>query len=115
MAGVDGRVQTRNYEGNDGKRVYVTEIVAESVQFLEPRNSNGGGGNNYQSGNNNNNYNSGGNNFGQAPTNNGGFGQDQQQSQNQNYQSTNNDPLQVMVSQSTFLMTICHSKFILAV
>ncbi|HGX1694128.1 TPA: single-stranded DNA-binding protein [Listeria monocytogenes] len=75
MAGVDGRVQTRNYEGNDGKRVYVTEIVAESVQFLEPRNSNGGG-----------------NNFGQAPTNNGGFGQDQQQSQNQNYQSTNNDP-----------------------
>ncbi|EAD2037865.1 single-stranded DNA-binding protein [Listeria monocytogenes] len=90
MAGVDGRVQTRNYEGNDGKRVYVTEIVAESVQFLEPRNSNGGGGNNYQSGNNNNNYNSGG--FGQAPTNNGGFGQDQQQSQNQNYQSTNNDP-----------------------
>ncbi|EAD0589875.1 single-stranded DNA-binding protein [Listeria monocytogenes] len=92
MAGVDGRVQTRNYEGNDGKRVYVTEIVAESVQFLEPRNTNGGGGNNYQSGNNNNNYNSGGNNFGQAPTNNGGFGQDQQQSQNQNYQSTNNDP-----------------------
>ncbi|MBC1375891.1 single-stranded DNA-binding protein [Listeria sp. FSL L7-0091] len=93
MAGVDGRVQTRNYEGNDGKRVYVTEIVAESVQFLEPRNANGGGGNNnYQGGNNNNNYNNGGNNFGQAPTNNGGFGQDQQQSQNQNYQSTNNDP-----------------------
>ncbi|HDT9193057.1 TPA: single-stranded DNA-binding protein, partial [Listeria monocytogenes] len=30
LAGVDGRVQTRNYEGNDGKRVYVTEIVAES-------------------------------------------------------------------------------------
>lgn len=40
MAGVDGRVQTRNYEGNDGKRVYVTEIVAESVQFLEPKNNN---------------------------------------------------------------------------
>ncbi|WP_271006339.1 single-stranded DNA-binding protein [Listeria seeligeri] len=94
MAGVDGRVQTRNYEGNDGKRVYVTEIVAESVQFLEPRNSNSGGGNNYQGGNttNNSNYNNVGNNFGQAPTNNGGFAQDQQQSQNQNHQSTNNDP-----------------------
>jgi single-strand DNA-binding protein len=39
LAGVDGRVQTRNYEGQDGKRVYVTEILAESVQFLEPRNS----------------------------------------------------------------------------
>lgn len=37
LAGVDGRVQTRNYEGQDGKRVYVTEILAESVQFLEPR------------------------------------------------------------------------------
>lgn len=39
LAGVDGRIQTRNYEGNDGKRVYVTEVVAESVQFLEPRNA----------------------------------------------------------------------------
>ncbi|ENG4426094.1 single-stranded DNA-binding protein [Listeria monocytogenes] len=38
MAGVDGRIQTRNYEDNDGKRVFVTEVVAESVQFLEPRN-----------------------------------------------------------------------------
>lgn len=37
LAGVDGRIQTRNYEGQDGKRVYVTEVVAESVQFLEPR------------------------------------------------------------------------------
>ncbi|WP_409272856.1 single-stranded DNA-binding protein [Neobacillus sp. SCS-31] len=39
LAGIDGRIQTRNYEGQDGKRVYVTEVVAESVQFLEPRNS----------------------------------------------------------------------------
>lgn len=42
LAGVDGRVQTRNYEGQDGKRVYVTEILAESVQFLEPKNASGG-------------------------------------------------------------------------
>ena len=42
LAGVDGRLQTRNYEGQDGKRVYVTEVVAESVQFLEPRSSSGG-------------------------------------------------------------------------
>ncbi|WP_271006566.1 single-stranded DNA-binding protein [Listeria seeligeri] len=50
LAGVDGRVQTRNYEGNDGKRVYVTEVVAESVQFLEPKNNNAEGAtlNNYQ-------------------------------------------------------------------
>jgi single-strand DNA-binding protein len=37
LAGVDGRIQTRNYESSDGKRVYVTEVVAESVQFLEPK------------------------------------------------------------------------------
>ncbi|EAE9647368.1 single-stranded DNA-binding protein [Listeria monocytogenes] len=49
MAGVDGRIQTRNYEDNDGKRVFVTEVVAESVQFLEPRNhSEGATSNNYQ-------------------------------------------------------------------
>ncbi|EAE5597827.1 single-stranded DNA-binding protein [Listeria monocytogenes] len=50
LTGVDGRVQTRNYEGNDGKRVYVTEIVAESVQFLESKNNNAEGAtsNNYQ-------------------------------------------------------------------
>jgi single-strand DNA-binding protein len=35
LIGVDGRLQTRNYEGSDGKRVYVTEVQAESVQFLE--------------------------------------------------------------------------------
>lgn len=38
MAGVDGRVQTRSYDGNDGKKVYVTEIMAESVQFLGSKN-----------------------------------------------------------------------------
>ncbi|EAG8201884.1 single-stranded DNA-binding protein [Listeria monocytogenes] len=50
MAGVDGRIQTRNYEDNDGKRVFVTEVVAESAQFLEPRNhAEGATSNNYQS------------------------------------------------------------------
>jgi single-strand DNA-binding protein len=39
LAGLDGRMQTRHYEGADGKRVYVTEIVAESVQFLDSKNS----------------------------------------------------------------------------
>lgn len=39
LAGVDGRVQTRSYENNEGKRVFVVEVVAESVQFLEPKGS----------------------------------------------------------------------------
>jgi single-strand DNA-binding protein len=42
LAGVDGRIQTRNFEGQDGRRVFMTEVVAESVQFLEPRNANQG-------------------------------------------------------------------------
>jgi len=33
LAGVDGRIQTRTYDNNEGRRVYVTEVVAESVQF----------------------------------------------------------------------------------
>lgn len=37
LAGVDGRIQTRSYEGQDGKRVYVTEVVADSVQFLDSK------------------------------------------------------------------------------
>jgi single-strand DNA-binding protein len=48
LAGVDGRVQTRNYEGQDGKRVYITEVVAESVQFLEPKNTQGGFSNDFK-------------------------------------------------------------------
>jgi len=39
LAGVDGRMQTRSYENNQGQRVYVTEVMAESVQFLESRNA----------------------------------------------------------------------------
>lgn len=34
---VEGMIQTRNYEGKDGKRVYVTEVMAESIQFLESK------------------------------------------------------------------------------
>ena len=42
LAGVEGRIQTGSYEGQDGKRVYTTDVVADSVQFLEPRNGSGG-------------------------------------------------------------------------
>ena len=37
LIGVEGRIQTRSYDDRDGKRVYVTEVVADSVQFLESR------------------------------------------------------------------------------
>ncbi|SIT87075.1 single-stranded DNA-binding protein [Edaphobacillus lindanitolerans] len=37
LAGVDGRIETSSFDGQDGKRVFMTEVVADSVQFLEPR------------------------------------------------------------------------------
>ncbi|MBD1379845.1 single-stranded DNA-binding protein [Metabacillus arenae] len=76
LAGVDGRLQTRNYEDQTGKRVYVTEVVADSVQFLEPKNS------------------SGGNNYGGGSNNRNAFGSDQNQNQrnNQGHTSFDNDP-----------------------
>ena len=34
LLGVEGRIQTRNYQDRDGKKVYVTEIICDSVQTL---------------------------------------------------------------------------------
>ena len=34
VVGVTGRLQTRHYDNKEGKRVYVTEVVAESIRFL---------------------------------------------------------------------------------
>ncbi|MGO3573026.1 MAG: single-stranded DNA-binding protein [Pseudolactococcus laudensis] len=38
LIGVTGRIQTRNYENQQGQRVYVTEVIAENFQMLESRN-----------------------------------------------------------------------------
>jgi single-strand DNA-binding protein len=86
LAGVDGRVQTRNYDGQDGKRVYVTEILAESVQFLEPRSA---GGNSNDRGGDSGMY-SGGQKNQDSP-----FGQQNQQRNNNNnsgYTRVDEDP-----------------------
>ena len=39
LIAVEGRIQTRNYDNNEGKKVYVTEVIASNVQFLESRNA----------------------------------------------------------------------------
>ena len=39
--GVVGRLQTSSYEGQDGQRRYVTEVVADEVEFLSSKGSNG--------------------------------------------------------------------------
>lgn len=41
LTGVVGRIQTGSYEGQDGKRVYTTEVVAEQVQFLDSNSQHG--------------------------------------------------------------------------
>lgn len=35
LVGIEGRIQTRNYENEKGQRVYVTEVLAERFHFLE--------------------------------------------------------------------------------
>lgn len=62
LTAVEGRIQVRSYDNNEGRRVYVTEVVADNVRFLESPNSaanrdefgggsvgggSGGGGNRY--------------------------------------------------------------------
>lgn len=106
LVGLDGRIQTRNYENQQGQRVYVTEIVVDNFALLEPRAQNGnnpagayGNGQAYSGGaNRNGSYNGGGNqryNGGQQAGNsygnnggfaNGGFGGDQ---------LNNNEPVQI--------------------
>jgi single-strand DNA-binding protein len=68
LTAVEGRIQVRNYDNNEGRRVYVTEVVADNVRFLESPNSSanreempaasggaggGGGGSRYASRDNN--------------------------------------------------------------
>ncbi|KRN31123.1 single-stranded DNA-binding protein [Liquorilactobacillus mali] len=55
LVGVDGRIQTRNYENKDGNRVYVTEVIVENFDLLESKSSN----QNAQSNQQNNQYSKG--------------------------------------------------------
>lgn len=82
LAAVEGRIQVRNYDNNEGRKVYVTEVIADNVRFLESANrgegggnreefqgGGGGGGGNRSSGSNN--Y-SGGNSYGGGGSGSGG-------------------------------------------
>ncbi|MFE8698101.1 single-stranded DNA-binding protein [Cytobacillus sp. FJAT-53684] len=37
LIGITGRIQTRNYENQVGKRIYVTEVWADNVRFLDQK------------------------------------------------------------------------------
>ena len=43
LIGITGRIQTRNYDNQQGQRVYVTEVVADNFQLLESRNQQNSG------------------------------------------------------------------------
>ena len=78
LMSVEGKIQTRNYQGQDGQMRYVTEVVLDSVENLQPRDPNAPQANtgyqqpnpNYQQNNNNyqgyNNPSYGGNSYAQG-------------------------------------------------
>lgn len=37
LVGIEGRLQSRNYENNEGKKVFIVEVIAENVSFLESK------------------------------------------------------------------------------
>lgn len=41
LIGIEGRIQTRSYDNQQGQKVYVTEVLVGSVTFLEPKGSAG--------------------------------------------------------------------------
>ncbi|MBS6891551.1 MAG: single-stranded DNA-binding protein, partial [Streptococcus salivarius] len=70
LIGITGRIQTRNYENQQGQRVYVTEVVADNFQMLESRAA--------REGHSGGSYNAGGfdnsNSFGGGASTGGSFG-----------------------------------------
>lgn len=81
LVGIEGRIQTRNYENQQGQRVYVTEVIVEKFTLLESRDTteqrprsqtNNGyqGNNNYQSNQTNTYNNQSQNNFSDFRSNN---------------------------------------------
>ncbi|WP_203363549.1 single-stranded DNA-binding protein [Bacillus sp. REN10] len=37
LVGVLGNIQTRNYDDKDGRRVYVTEVIVNTIRFLDKK------------------------------------------------------------------------------
>ena len=108
LIGLEGRIQTSSYEGQNGQRVYTTDVVADSIQFLEPRSNMGGSQNNqpnYQNqqqqqqyggqayGNNQPSFGGGQPQYGGAMSGQGSFGNGGTYQQNQpNYTRVDEDP-----------------------
>lgn len=86
--GVTGRIQTRSYDKDNGERVYITEVIANTIDYLESKadkqqNSSAPPQQNYQ-----NNQNFGGNNNYNPPNNTNGQSQYQNAQSNQNFNNS---------------------------
>lgn len=93
LVGVTGNIQTRNYQNNEGRTIYMTEVVVDNFQMLEPksvtdnRRSQSGGG--QQQGNySNNSYGNTSNNN----SNNNYSNNNQSQQSNKNTNTSNENP-----------------------
>ncbi len=90
LLGVVGRIQTRNYENQQGQKVYVTEVVCDNFQLLESRNASEqrqqqpGGFGNQDTGNNSNNF--------AQKQNSQSFGQSSGKNEMPNFDRDNSDP-----------------------
>lgn len=91
LVGVTGSIQTRNYQNNEGRTVYITEVVVDNFQMLEPKSvtdnrRSQSGGSNQQGNYSNNSY--GGNNS--YNTSNNANQNNNYSNNNQSQQSNNN-------------------------
>lgn len=94
LAGIDGRIQTSSFDGKDGNRVFMTEVVADSVQFLEPKREGGQAKSPAQ------NYNQTAQQYSQAPNNFGGQGQFNQNAQPPQYNNQQQNGPTIVVDDS---------------
>lgn len=94
LVGITGRIQTRNYENQQGQRVYVTEVVADNFQMLESRATReGGSSNSYNSGGFNNNSSSSNNSYSAPAQQTPNFGRDDSPFGNSNPMDISDDDL----------------------
>lgn len=96
LVGVTGSIQTRNYQNNEGRTIYITEVVVDNFQMLEPksvtdsRRGQAGGGGGQQSNYSNNSY--GNNSYGNTSYNNNNYSNNNQSQQSNNANTTNENP-----------------------
>lgn len=69
LIGIEGHIQTRSYDNQQGQRVYVTEVLVESFSLLEPKNkdTNKDSSNQYNNNQSNSNSNNNHDNYGEEP------------------------------------------------